>query len=228
MLNKLLQNHSLIFKGFLYISTVVLIVFLFPKGGKFKYDYFKGKPWQYENYYAPFNFAVQKSQEQLELEKETVEKESKLYFSYDEDLVAKVVSEFNTEFEGGVLEADVDALKVAGLEIIYRVYENGFIDSQSEVKLTEIEETIFLRRGVMAIEINPKEFIRSRQLLQFINDNIATVNTSESKSFLLNLLSRIIKPNVFFDEEFTIKVKEDAISKISYTTGFVAENELII
>ena len=67
-LNKLLQNHSLIYKTTLYIGTVVLIVFLFPKGGKFKYDYFKGKPWQYENYYAPFNFAIQKSQETLEKE----------------------------------------------------------------------------------------------------------------------------------------------------------------
>ena len=39
---------------------------MFPKSGKFKYSFENGKPWQSENLYAPFNFAVLKNSTDLE------------------------------------------------------------------------------------------------------------------------------------------------------------------
>ncbi|MGB5317701.1 MAG: phosphohydrolase, partial [Eudoraea sp.] len=63
------KNQSRIYKYVLYLLTVGCIVFFFPKGGKFKYEFQKGKPWQYENLYAPFDFAIQKTQEEIALER---------------------------------------------------------------------------------------------------------------------------------------------------------------
>ena len=79
-INKLLVNHSLIYKLFLYVATIILVVYLFPKGGQFKYEFQKGKPWEYENYYAPFDFAIQKSAETIEDERQQISKESPVFF----------------------------------------------------------------------------------------------------------------------------------------------------
>ena len=57
-INMLYKNHSLIYKVLLFITATFLIVYLFPKSGKFKYSFEKGKPWQSENLYAPFDFAI--------------------------------------------------------------------------------------------------------------------------------------------------------------------------
>ena len=73
--NKLYKNQALFYKVFLFVLTSVLIVYLLPKGGKFKYDIPKGKPWQYENLYAPFDFAILKTDE--EIAAEVVEDEEK-------------------------------------------------------------------------------------------------------------------------------------------------------
>ena len=59
-INKLYRNHSFIYKGLLFICTTFLIVYLFPKSGKFKYNFEKGKPWQSEVLLAPFDFAIKK------------------------------------------------------------------------------------------------------------------------------------------------------------------------
>jgi hypothetical protein len=56
----LTENQSHIYKIFLYVISTVLIIYLLPKAGQFKYDYQKGKPWQYENLYAPFSFTIKK------------------------------------------------------------------------------------------------------------------------------------------------------------------------
>ena len=47
---------------------------------KFKYDISKGKPWQYENLYAPFDFAILK------------EDSDKTYYVSSKDLVKTVLT----------------------------------------------------------------------------------------------------------------------------------------
>ena len=80
-INKLYRNHSLIYKGLLFICATFLIVYLFPKSGKFKYNFEKGKPWQSENLYAPFNFAIKKTDDEIALEKKLLVENSLLYFT---------------------------------------------------------------------------------------------------------------------------------------------------
>jgi hypothetical protein len=94
-INKLLVNHSLFYKALLYVATVILVVYLFPKSGHFKYEFQKGKPWQYENYYAPFDFAIQKTQEEIDNEILETKEFSKQYFYYNEDIVANVKATIN-------------------------------------------------------------------------------------------------------------------------------------
>jgi len=229
ILNRLLQNHTLIYKIFLYIATVVLIVFLFPKGGKFKYDYFKGKPWQYENYYAPFSFAIQKSEEQINLEKDEIEKNARLYFDYKTKIVDEVKASFQKELDYNESELeDKNRVEALGEGLIAKIYKDGFIDSESEQKLYGYTDLITLTKGVEAKEVNPSKLVKSNQLLGLINEGVSDVKSSKDRVFLLNTLSKIIKPNVIFDEDFTNKVKEEEIAKISHVTGQVEENERII
>ncbi len=228
ILNQILQQHAFIYKIILYVLTVILIVFLFPKGGKFKYDYFKGKPWQYENYYAPFNFAIQKSQEEIDTEVLEIEQNSKLYFAYDQSVIETVLEEFNLQLDRSPLSENIRSLKRKGTSIINKIYKNGFIDSQSEQKLDDTDAIITIRKGTLALEVNQAGLVKSKELLQIITASLSDISSSDTRSVLLNILSTVIKPNVTYDDNFTQKVKEDAINNISYTTGFVAEYELII
>ena len=66
LITKLYKNQSFIYKLLLHVLTTVLVVYLFPKGGKFQYEFQKGKPWQYDNLYAPFDLAIEKTQERCD------------------------------------------------------------------------------------------------------------------------------------------------------------------
>ena len=68
-INKVYKNNTIVYKVLLFLIAVVSIVYLFPKGGQFKYDFNKGKPWQYDNLYATFDFSIQKSDEEINIEK---------------------------------------------------------------------------------------------------------------------------------------------------------------
>ena len=65
ILNKLYKNYNFIYKIILLSISIYLIVSIFPKTGKFKYSFENGKPWQSENLYAPFDFAILKTDEDV-------------------------------------------------------------------------------------------------------------------------------------------------------------------
>jgi putative nucleotidyltransferase with HDIG domain len=202
---------------------------MLPKGGKFKYDYFKGKPWQYENYIAPFNFAIQKSKEEIDLEISKIEQNSKQYFLFDESVYNNALDEFNLKFRNSDFNSeDTETLKGMGIEIIKEVYKYGFIESQSEQNLLNSPKYITLKRGTLVNEISKRDLILSNQLLKLINRKLSEYSSLENTSLLLNILSNVIKPNVTYNSELTEKIIQNEIENISYTKGFVSENELII
>ena len=97
-LDTLLGSHSLIYKYLLYFATIAAIVFFFPKGGQFKYEFQKGKPWQYENLYAPFDFSIRKSQEELQQEREQLERAQIPYYRFDTEKAREVYAAYQAEF----------------------------------------------------------------------------------------------------------------------------------
>ena len=69
IVNKLYQNNATIYKVILFLVTTIAIVYLFPKGTQFQYDFNNGQLWKYDNLYAPFDFAIQKTDEEIKAEK---------------------------------------------------------------------------------------------------------------------------------------------------------------
>src|SRR5690606_10233014 len=131
IINKWYKNHALIYKIFLFIGTTFLIVYLFPKSGKFKYNFDKNKPWQSENLYAPFDFAIQKSSEELQEEKSAIVKESAVYFDRLEEVKNFVFEDYNNKFNATFpdsLGRIKTVLHKVGRTVLNQIYKNGVLE----------------------------------------------------------------------------------------------------
>ncbi len=231
ILQKTLENHSLLYKALLYITTIVVIVFLLPKNSKFKFDFQKGKPWQYESYYAPFDFSILKSSEEISTEKKLLKENAKQYFYYDKSIVKSIETQFKEKVN---LLTAIDSLKSSkqkiyqiGKSIIDKIYKNGYIDVATEERFKSIALGVNLRKENVVLEVTKDNFISASKLLPLISAATLSLPTNDQIT-LMNIVSEIVKPNVFFDEKFTQKSIEEAFKKISYTKGFIAEKERIV
>ena len=63
------NNQSNIYKALLFAFSTLFIVYLISIKNQFSYDFSKGDTWGYESLYAPFDFAIIKSQSEIEAEK---------------------------------------------------------------------------------------------------------------------------------------------------------------
>ncbi|MFC2109320.1 HD family phosphohydrolase [Bacteroidota bacterium] len=229
ILNKIYQNNSIIYKVFLFVITTFLIVYSFPKGGKFKYEFQKGKPWQYESLYAPFDFAIQKSPALIAKEKEEVIKRSKLFFATDINTRNAVEASMKNRFQQ--LAKDSLYYKILlsqGKSILDEIYKNGFLEPDSESRVINVNKKIVLRRGNEITEVLFNELVLTRDLLGVLQKKIAQNNSVIYKDILINVLTDVVKPNVKFDAELTDKALRGELNTISYTTGRIAAQQIII
>ena len=134
--NKLYKHNAAIYKVILFLITAFAIVYLFPKGGQFKYEFTKGKPWQYDNLYAPFDFAIDKTEDEIIEEIKLIEGSSKLYFQYNKDIVKEVNEAYQLrisllQINDSLNGYDLETIAAQGTAILDSIYTKGFIEATS-------------------------------------------------------------------------------------------------
>lgn len=210
--------------------AVGFIVFFFPKGGKFKYEFQKGKPWQFETLYAPFDFSVKKTEAEIAEEKQNIDETSGQYFRYNQQKVIEVYENFTDAFNNQFDDSDYtnaqkNYLRVTGTELLDSIYKNGILDSSAK----QIKgNSIFLLRNNEAESKQVSAFYRVSDIGELVSDKLQRKNLQHLTEEFEVIFFNLIVPNVSFDANLTQKSREDALSKISYTRGTVDEGKLII
>jgi len=232
LLNRLYQNHALIYKVILFILTVIAIVYLFPKSGHFKYEFQKGKPWQYDNLYAPFDFAIQKDKDKIDEEKQQIEASKKLYFTYNEEVVGRVKDNFVKKVSQTLHDSLLNGYRRKsvvnfGEKLINKVYNNGYLEKDDRNIATK-KQRVNIRKGNVIDEIVFDNLITASTLQTTIKSHFSNTSYRFLENYFTSLFLDVLEPNVFYDDELTQKIFLDEINKISYTEDLVTENERII
>ena len=233
IVNKIYRNNTIIYKVFLFLIATIAIVYLFPKGGQFKYDFNNGQLWKYDNLYAPFDFAIQKTSEEITIEKKQINGNAKLYFKYDSDIVADVNLNFKNRiaqlnFSDSLTIDEINQLKKIGENVIRNVYARGFLGAVSEDRVVSKDQIIALKKENAVQDVLFKNLLDSKDVLEIINTNLGSAPFVYGQKLVLNVLAKVVKPNVFYDQDLTDRIIENEINNISYTKGKVASDELII
>ena len=86
ILIRIRDNHEQLFRICLFLLALVVIVYVFPRQAKFKYEFTKGKPWMHETIIAPFDFSILKSNDEIRSETEIIHSEYTPIFNYNSDI----------------------------------------------------------------------------------------------------------------------------------------------
>ena len=235
-LSTIRNNYSGISKIFLLILSVVCIVSLFPKEGKFKYEFQKGKPWMHNDLIAPFDFAIIKSDYEVSLEKKQILKSIKPYFIFNQELTAKKRNEFLSNLdkewklkysEDTKSNYDKDINFEFATKIIDSVFNIGIIKHHPEIENKSKNFTVIIVKNNVAKEIHLGDLFTVTTAVRFISKELNS-NSKIDRTLLLQELRKAIVQNLVFDPIKTKTEKKDLINNISSTRGMVQKGERII
>ncbi len=249
------KNYKYIFRAFLFIVTIALIVYIFPREGKFKYEFQKGRPWLHENLFAPFDFPIYKSDKQLQDERDSTLLYFNPYFKYDSTIfiteTSKILkyysskqeefisekTEANSEFNNyrkQVFIKNSDSFREDALQIIEEIYLKGIIEINEVTENLITEDNIILLKGNLAENyISGNTYTQKNayeQVTKLVNEYIEENKINlKYPDFYRNInLYEFIVPNVFYDQHTSEKVKNELLNNVSLTKGMVQAGEKIV
>lgn len=227
-INAIYKNHSQFYKILLFVVTTILIVFIFPKSGRFKYNFEKGKPWQTENLYAPFNFAIQKSNVEVLNENAIITSQTSRFFNKEADLAAEVSNSFDESF-GKVFNdtlRDYKKIKSKGFSILKDFYKYGILSEDIDLKDQD---------KVVILVDNVEKKITTYSNLQKLGAIKTTIDKELKGSALETYSNRltalffdVIKSDLTYNRALTDNVLKESLSKVSKNRGVVDKGTLII
>jgi putative nucleotidyltransferase with HDIG domain len=205
-------------------------VYLFPKSGKFKYNFEKGKPWQSENLYAPFNFAIKKANDEIAIEKQALIDNSVLYFNIDNAVEVKVnnlyENQFKNTFSDSISKIESNTLFKVGKQVITELYRYGILNETYNI--SNGKAVVLLDERVKKKTTLFSNLIKQDEVVSTIEKVLLKRNLLNYKKDFVSLFFDLIEPNLTFDKSFTDKILQEDFDKISYARGSVEKGTLII
>ena len=228
------KNLGRIYRILLFILSCVIIIYFFPKSGKFKYSFENGRPWQSDNLYAPFDFAIKKTDKELEDEKTSIRLATKVFFNKDSIVLNKSLNLLSNKIENPSNDSVINTLnkrelkvvKNAGATIISNIYSRGLLDQNYDYKSNQIVSLLINNKQVNSGYF--KDFHKPENLLTFINNEIISLNVQEYKPQIVSILFDLVESNISLNESLTKNSIEEALANVSPNRGIIEKETLII
>jgi len=249
ILSKIRDNHEKIFRLFLFVITLVVILYSFPRQAKFKYEFSKGQPWMHETIIAPFDFSILKSESELDIEKEIIKSQNFPIYNYSDAIFEIKAEEFVKLFEEkwvaekkvnkdqrftfkNLFKKKIKSDKSAKLDLVNfgynylkNIYTKGIIQLNNEVDF-ESNNSLLLKKGSVAESREFTDFYSINQL----DNQIHLIDKLSDKDydFLVPLLLVSLEHNILFDKKSTDDFLLAELQNISPTKGLIIEGQVIV
>lgn len=229
-LQKISHSYQVIFRVLVFLAAIFVVVWQMPRTVKFKYEYQKMRPWQYESLYAPFNFPIYKTAEQLKGEEELMLKDFYPIFVFDvaetNNNRAKMLEEFDSKYNE---DEDLKYENRLTLEKLYDTIENiGVIANVSSLQDLKPESMIDVVRDRVVKTKQMRDFYTMKTATEFITDYLSKVDSGIDRILINRLLLTYLHQNVIYSEDLTKQSEEQALASLSVTFGMIQKDELII
>ncbi len=239
---------------FIFLTGILFILFLFPRQGKFRYEFQKGKPWRYEVLVAPFDVPIYKYESVIQAERDSALKSFIPYYRLDTLIVTYAMESFRSYFtevwDEYVAERRSDntfpyrgstsrirsgySQEISAL--IEDVYSNGIVsDARLFHDIRNNRESVNVITGQVVEERSKSKIFTQSTAYEYIKKNLDDISIkTEPKAMggkrFTDYLDpvRFIKPNLFYDEETSEKIRTSILSEISETQGMIQAGEKII
>lgn len=238
----------------LFIAAIAVVIYIFPRQGKFQYEYVKGKPWAHNTLIAPFDFPIYKTQAELKTERENTLSSFNPYFNFQNDVEQEYIALFEKDYYAsrarlyskysflsaplpGNPEYDIfSGLRSHTKKLLADIYNKGIISLPEEYQdkpatfvLTVVKDNFAEHNELGQYHTYPSAYQYLAKALSAYISNRSEANRAAIDLFINELqLNKYLEANLVYDEERSIQEKEKILADISLTSGIVISGQRIL
>ena len=211
-----------------FVVAILLITYIFPRQGSFKYSFNEGRPWQYGLLTAPFDFPVYKPADQLKAEQDSILEFYEPYFEVNETVYKNALADFDADVNLNDKLAELPpAYKIYIRNKLEEIYENGIMQSEDYDRINASKtQALRIKKGNVAESRKITSFFTIRSAYQkVLNDVPANIDTSVLQAADIN---DYIRENIIYDGDTSDKAQQEFIQQVDISRGMVQQGQRII
>jgi len=199
------------------LIIAALIAVAAPRTAKFGYEYKKGAVWDYETLFAPFDFPILKTPEQMREEMNKAADSHVPYFKYSATVTSNSLSAASSLDLGNFRPAVLGALK--------NIMEKGVVEDED---IPSNVDVVYIQKDKRALKVPASEVIGQSQAREILRMELQEAFSFASADSLLKAQSvyALIVPNLVYDAQATETLNSSA--RVSPTGGYVSAGQLIV
>ena len=221
-----------IYKTLLFIVSIVAITYVMPTKSKFQYQFEVGKPWQYDLLTAKKDFPIYKSSEALKEERNAIIERQHPYYNFNDSVKTTILQELISKSEVVLAPIHSEYRTRTTLNSLSKELEKFYnigIISNDEYKRFKVKKVnnITIIKNKIGESFAFSEILSTQQVIDQLKkvyptalDTIVPIENWEFEQWLI--------PNLVYNEEISLKVKNEELNSISVTSGMVQAGERII
>ncbi len=221
----------------LYLVSITLVFLMYPREGKFQYEYTKNKPWMHQDLIAPFDFPIYKDEARLNEERDSIAEHTPLHFTVDTTVVHEMLAVFRSDYN---LSEEADRLDepVSGPEeqmidtlpgLLQHLYSRGVIERHPVMQSLQSDEPVMVVQRQVAEQSTLEELFNEKEAYEYLVDKLREVTLLSENDIVAEVpLTEYIRPNVLYDQSMTEKVAESRLDQLARTQGMVQSGQIII
>ena len=209
------------------LVTTALIILCFPREKSFSYDFALGKPWRHAQLTAAWDFAVEKTDEVFQREREEAAARVLPYYSLDPSVVTVVTDSFDSHYRTELSAHMNKNVYNAVINKLDEVYRDGIIATSDYNKLqSDSVSRIKVILGNRATERDASSLHTVRQAY----DVVMQADTTTYGNYILrnSNINTYIRPNLTFEQDKTTSARTDAMNAVPRNKGLVQAGQKII
>ncbi|MBK5195738.1 MAG: HDIG domain-containing protein [Proteiniphilum sp.] len=226
--NKKIRIRTKVFVPLVFIAAVLLITYIFPRQGSFKYSFNEGRPWQYGLLTAPFDFPVYKPADQLKTEQDSILEYYEPYFELDEIIERNALADFDADvnLKDNLAEMPPE-YKIYIRNKLNELYDNGIMRSE-DYDLINASKTKSLRikKGNVAESRKIDSFFTIRSAYENVLNDVP--DGIDASILQVADINEYIRENVTYDADMSKKAENEFIQQVDISRGMVQQGQRII
>ena len=223
-----LNTASTIFKVFLFVVAAGLIVYAFPREGRFRYQFQEGKPWRYGLLTAPYSFSIIKNQDELAAEKDSLLRTHKPYVVMDAAVSEEMTGTFNNNYDLYLRATVPLRYKTYLNDQLALVYGAGIISAsiRNEFQKEKLKSLMMVTRR-MAETRDLSSVFTVKEAYSAILSNLPP-HIHRDTLVRICKVEEYLRENLSYDKETSELSKKTLLEELSATSGIVQRGERII
>ncbi len=221
-----LNWRDILIRTALVLATVGIVVWSMPHDNRSYFHVEQGKPWQYADFTAPYDFPVYKSERMIQEERDSAMRGYEPYYKLNTTVEKKMIARFSSDYADGIAGLPISFNNII-INRLHDLYQQGIIEQKAYNELAD-DSTRMIRivndKRAASVRVttlySPKtayERLFSDELLQ-----------QERPVLLKCNLNNYITPNLTYDRERSETSKADLLGGVALASGLVQKGQKIV